>query len=49
MISVYQDEIPTRPVETDLAARLHGEIKFHPGKSGQCSTWYLFRFVYILF
>ena len=49
MIPVGRDEISTRPARTDFPLRLHGEIKFHPDKAGQFSTWYLFRFVFILF
>ena len=32
---------------SDFTLQLHGEIRFHPGKAGQVSTWFLFRFVYI--
>ena len=49
MIPIYWDEIPTRPVGTDFTLRLNGEIKIHPGKAQQFSTWYLFRFVHIFF
>ena len=47
MIPVCQAEISTRPAGADFILRLHGEIKFLPGKAEQFSTWYLFRFVYI--
>ena len=46
---VCRDEISTRPAGADFTLRLHVEIKFHPGKAGQFSTWHLFRFVYIFF
>ena len=45
MIPVSLDEISTSSVGTDFTLRLHGEIKFHPGKAGQFSTWYLLKFV----
>ena len=45
MIPVCRDEISPRPAGTDLTLQLHVEIKFRPGKAGQFSTWYLFRFV----
>ena len=41
------DETSTRPAGTDFTLRLHGGTKFHPGKTGQFSTWYLHKFVYI--
>ena len=42
MIPASQDEISTRPAETDFTPRLHVEIiKFRPGKTGQFSTCYL--------
>ena len=49
MISACRDEILTRPAETDFTLRLHMEIKFHSGKAGQFSTWYLIRFTCIFF
>ena len=45
MIPVCRDEISPHPPGMDLTLRLHVEIKFRPGKAGQLSTWYLFRFV----
>ena len=33
MILVCWDEILTHPTGTDITLRLHGEIKFHPGKT----------------
>ena len=45
MILVCRDEISTRSTGTDFTRRLHGEIKFHLGKAGQFSTWYMFKFV----
>ena len=47
MIPVCQNEISTRPAGTDFILQLHAEIKFRPGKAGQFSTWYLFRFACI--
>ena len=49
MIPVYRDEISTRPVGTDFILRLHGEIKFHYGKSdsftpGICLDLHTFYF-----
>ena len=41
MIPVSRDEISTRPAETDFTPRLHVEIKFRPGKTGQFSICYL--------
>ena len=41
MIPTCRDEISTRPAETDFTTRLHVEIKFRPGKTGQFSTCYL--------
>ena len=35
MIPAYQDEISTRPAETDFILRLYVEIKFRPGKAEQ--------------
>ena len=49
MILASQNEISTRPAETDFTLRLHDEIKFRHGKAGQLSTWYLIRFAYIFF
>ena len=49
MIPVCRNEISTRAAGTDFTLRLHGEIKFHSGKAGQFSTWYLFKYVYIFF
>ena len=43
MILFCRNEISTRPAGTNFNLRLHGEIKFHPGKAGQVSTWYLFK------
>ena len=37
MIPVFLDEISTRSVGTDFTLRLHEEIEFHPGKTGQFS------------
>ena len=48
-ILVGRHEISTLPTGADFTLRLQGEIKFHPGKAGQFSTWYSFRFVYIFF
>ena len=45
MIPVCRDEISTRRAGSDFTLRLHAEIKFCPGKAGQFSDWYLFRFV----
>ena len=47
MNPVCWDKISTRPAETDFTIPLRREIKFHSGKWGQFSTWFLFRFVYI--
>ena len=41
MIPACQDEISTCPAETDFIPRLHMEIKFRPGKTGQFSSCYL--------
>ena len=49
MIPACQDEISTRPAETDFTLRLHEEIKFRPGKAGQFSTRYLIRFACTFF
>ena len=49
MIPACQDEISTRPAETNFTPRLYEEIKFCPGKAGQFSTWYLIRFPCVLF
>ena len=49
MIPANRVEIHTRPAGTGFTLRLHGEFKFHPGKAGQFSTWYLFIFVHIFF
>ena len=49
MIPACRDEILTRPAKTDFTLRLHTEIKFRPGKTGQFSTWYLIRFAYSFF
>ena len=46
MIPVCQDKISTYPAGTDFTLRLHGEIKFHPGKVEQFSTWYLHKFYF---
>ena len=43
MILICRNEISTRPAGTDFSLQLHGEIKFHPGKVRQVSTWYLFK------
>ena len=43
--TVCRDEISTHPARTDFSLRLHGEIKFYPGKAEQFSTWYLLRFL----
>ena len=48
-ILACQDEISTRPAETDFTLALHVEIKFRPGKAGQFSTWYLIKFACIFF
>ena len=45
MIRFGRDEISPRLAGTDLALRLHEEIKFRPGKAGQFYTCHLFRFV----
>ena len=37
MISVFRDEILTHPAGANFTLRLHGEIKFYPGKVGQFS------------
>ena len=47
MIPICWEEISTFPAGTDVTLRLYGKIRFPPGKAGQFSTWYLFRFVYI--
>ena len=39
---------PVHPGQTSPFEYME-EIKFHAGKVGQFSTWYLFRFVYIFF
>ena len=39
MIPPSRDEISTRPAEIDFTLRLHVEIQFRPGKTGQFSTW----------
>ena len=49
MNPICQNEISTRPAEADFTLRLHREIKFHPGKAGQFSTRFLFRFVQYFF
>ena len=49
MVPVLRDEILTRPAGTGFTVQLHVEIKFGPGKAGQFSTWYLFRFACIFF
>ena len=49
MIPAFRGKILTRPAETDFTQRLHVEIKFRPGKTGQFSTWYLIRFACIFF
>ena len=49
MIFACRDEISIRPAETDFTLRIHVEIKFHPGKAGQFSAWYLIRFTCIFF
>ena len=41
MIPASRDEISTGPAETDFTPRLHVEIKFGPGKTGQFSTCFL--------
>ena len=41
MTPACRDEISTRPAETDFTPRLHVEIKFRPGKTGQFFTCYL--------
>ena len=48
-IPVSWNEISTSPAEMNFNLRLHEEIKFHLGKTGQFPIWYLFRFVYIVF
>ena len=40
MNSVCRDEISTRPAGADFTLRLHREIKFHPSKAEQFSTWF---------
>ena len=49
MIPVCRDETSTHQARADFILPLHGEIRFHPGKARQFSTWYLDRFVYIFF
>ena len=49
MNPIFQNEISTRPAVADFTLRLHREIKFHLGKVGQFSTWFLFRFVQYFF
>ena len=46
---ICRDEISTRPAGTDFTLRLHRGIKLSPGKTGQFSTWYLHKCVYIFF
>ena len=41
MIPTCRDEILTCPAETDFTPRLHAEINFRPGKTGQFSTCYI--------
>ena len=41
-----RDETSTCSAETDFTLRLHGEVKFHSGRVGHFSTWYLLRFVF---
>ena len=41
MIPACRNEILIRPAETDFTSRLHVEIKFRPGGTGQFSTCYL--------
>ena len=45
MILVFRGWNFTRSSWENLIPRLHGQIKFCPGKAGQFSTWHLFRFV----
>ena len=45
MVRICWDEISARAAGTDFILPLHEGINFHPGKAGQFSTWYLFRFV----
>ena len=45
MNPVCRDEISASPAGADFTLRLHREIKFHPGKAGHFSTWFLSRFV----
>ena len=49
MNPVCQDQISTRPAETDFTLRLLREIEFHPGKLGQFSTWFLLKFEFFFF
>ena len=49
MIPVCRDEISIRSAGTNFTIRVYAEIKYHPGKTEQFFTWYLFRFVYIFF
>ena len=49
MNPVCQDQISTRPAETDFTLRLLKEIEFHPGKLGQFSTWFLLKFEFFFF
>ena len=49
MIPTCRDEISARPAETDLALRLHVEMKFRLGKVGEFSTWHLITFACIFF
>ena len=46
---ICRDEISTRPAGTDFTLWLHRGIKLPPGKTGQFSTWYLHKCVYIFF
>ena len=43
MMVFCRDEISACPAGTDFTLQLHGEIKFHHGKTGQDSIWFLFK------
>ena len=49
MIPVCRDQISAPPAGTNFSLRLHVEIKFRPGKTGQFSTRSYFRFAGIFF
>ena len=49
MIPVRPNEVSICPTGTDFTLQWHVEIKFSPGKAGQFSNLYLFRFACIFF